>query len=38
MDDKALDALLSKPTYQTIWNTLSKVDCNDHIEKKMNLS
>tara|TARA_R100001129_G_scaffold168106_1_gene136108 strand:- start:350 stop:1138 length:789 start_codon:yes stop_codon:yes gene_type:complete len=25
-------------TYKEVWNTLSKVDCSDHIEKKMNLS
>ena len=25
-------------TYKEVWDTLSKVDCSDHIEKKMNLS
>lgn len=25
-------------TYKEVWETLSKVDCSDHIEKKMNLS
>ena len=25
-------------TYKDVWDTLSKVDCSDHIEKKMNLS
>jgi hypothetical protein len=38
MDDKALDAILSKPTHESIWNTLSSIDVSDHIEKKMNLS
>jgi hypothetical protein len=25
-------------TYKDVWDTLSKIDCSDHIEKKMNLS
>ena len=25
-------------TYKDVWETLSKVDCSEHIEKKMNLS
>ena len=25
-------------SYKDVWDTLSKVDCSDHIEKKMNLS
>jgi hypothetical protein len=25
-------------TYKDVWDTLSKVDCSDHVEKKMNLS
>jgi hypothetical protein len=25
-------------TYKEVWDTLSKVDCSEHIEKKMNLS
>ena len=25
-------------SYKDVWDTLSKIDCSDHIEKKMNLS
>jgi len=27
-----------KLTYKVVWDTLSKVDCSEHIEKKMNLN
>ena len=27
-----------KPTYESIWQTLSAVDCSEHVEKKMGLS
>ena len=30
--------MANKLTYQEVWETLSKVDCSEHIEKKMNLS
>ena len=26
------------PTYEQIWNTLSRIDCNEHTEKKGNLT
>tara|TARA_R100001510_G_C7656234_1_gene216063 strand:+ start:4718 stop:5392 length:675 start_codon:yes stop_codon:yes gene_type:complete len=29
---------MSDVTYKDVWNTLSKIDCSEHIEKKMNLS
>ena len=29
---------MSDVTYKDVWNTLSKIDCSDHVEKKMNLS
>ena len=31
-------AMSKELTYKDVWNTLSKVDCSEHIEKKMNLS
>jgi len=30
--------MADKLTYKEVWETLSKVDCSEHIEKKMNLS
>ena len=30
--------MADKLTHKEVWETLSKVDCSEHIEKKMNLS
>ena len=37
-DKNAYELIMQQPTYASVWNTLSKVDCSEHAEKKNGLT